>query len=182
VLPDSTTDSAGDGEHAPRRSYRTPAPNVTWWKRNPKVDAAAGLTVGGTSDWDLTKPPANAKEARARSDWTLWKATEKEKDLAHKKLGTWSNTKGNNKRKAARTRYVYDLKHDAKGNVMRYKARLVAQGFNEVPSWDIDEAWAPVPSSPTTRALLAVAAAEDWDINHVHVKTAFRNAKMDKEM
>ena len=39
-----------------------------------------------------------------------------------------------------------------------------------------------MPSSATTRALFAVAAAKDWEAHHVHVKTAFLNAKMDKEM
>jgi len=66
--------------------------------------------------------------------------------------------------------------------VTRYKARLVAQGFNQVPGSDFDETWAPVPSSATTRALFAVAEAKDWEIHHVDVNTAFLNAKMDKEV
>ena len=63
-----------------------------------------------------------------------------------------------------------------------YKARLVAEGFNQVPGRDFDETWAPVPSSATTCALFAVAAAKDWDFHQVDVKTALLNAKMDKEM
>jgi len=143
---------------------------------------AAGPSVDAKSAWDLSKPPTNAKEARARSDWPLWKATEKEEYLAHKKLGTWSKTKNNNKRKAVKTRFVYDIKRDSEGNVTRYKARLVAQGFNQEPGRDFDETWAPVPSSATTRALFAVAAAKDKEVHHVEFKTAFLNAKMDKEM
>ena len=182
VLPDSTTESDDDGAQAPRRSKRKPAPKVTWWESNPKAYVAAGPLGDAKSAWDLSKPPTNAKEARARSDWPLWKAAEKEEYLAHKKLGTWSKTKNNNKRKAVKTRYVYDIKRDSEGNVKRYKARLVAQGFNQVPGRDFDETWAPVPSSATTRALFAVAAAKDWEVHHVDVKTAFLNAKMDKEM
>ena len=77
---------------------------------------------------------------------------------------------------------MYDIKRDAKGNLTRYKARLVAQGFNQVPGRDLDETWAPLPISATLRALFAVAAAKDWEVYHVDVKTAFLNAKMDKEM
>jgi len=77
---------------------------------------------------------------------------------------------------------VFDIKHDAEGNLTRYKARLVAQGFSSVPGRDFDETWAPVPNAATTRAIFAVAAANDWEIHHVDVKTAFLNAKMDKEM
>jgi len=77
---------------------------------------------------------------------------------------------------------VCDIKHDSEGNMTRYKARLVAQSFNQVPGRDFDETWAPVPSSATTRALFTVAAAKDWEVHHVDVKTAFLNEKMDKEM
>jgi len=83
---------------------------------------------------------------------------------------------------AVKTRYVYDIKHDSEGNMTRYDARLVAQGFNQVPGRHFDETWAPVLSSATTRALFAVAAARDWEVHNVDVKTAFLNAKMDKEM
>jgi len=182
VLPGSTTESGGDGVQPLRRSKRKPAPKVTWWESNPKAYVAVGTFAGAQASWDLSKPPTNAKEARARSDWPLWKAAEKEEYLAHKKLGTWSRTKSNSNRKAVKTRYVYDIKRDSEGNVTRYKARLVAQGFNQVPGRDFDGTWAPVPSSATTRALFAVAAAKDWEVPHVDVKTAFLNAKMDKEM
>jgi len=36
--------------------------------------------------------------------------------------------------------------------------------------------------SATTRALFAVAAAKDWEVHDVDVKTAILDAKMDKEM
>jgi len=50
---------------------------------------------------------------------------------AHKHLGTWSKTKGsNNNHKAIKTRFMFDIKHDAEGKLTRYKARLVAQGSN----------------------------------------------------
>ena len=101
---------------------------------------------------------------------------------AHKKLGTWSTTKGSNKQhKAFKTRFVFDNKHDAEGQKTRFKARLVAQGFNQVPGRDLDETWAPVPNTETSRALFAVAAANGWEVHHVDVKTALLNAKMDKE-
>jgi len=99
---------------------------------------------------------------------------------AHKHLGTWSNTKGNNKNhKAIKTRFVFDIKHDAEGKLTRYKARLVAQGFTQVPGRDFDETWASVPNAATTRALFAVSAAMGWEIHHVDVKTAILNAKTD---
>jgi len=88
----------------------------------------------------------------------------------------------NKKQKKVKNRFVLDIKHDAEGKLTRYKAQLLAQGFNQLPGRDFEETWAPVPYAATTRAIFAVAAANDWEIHHVDVKTAFLNAKMDKEM
>jgi len=179
----TSTSDVYDAAPGPRRSTRRPAPKVTWWEKDPKAYLTTGSESAAKDGCDLTKPPANEKEARARLDWPLWKQAIKEEVAAHKKLGTWSTTKGRNKQhKAVKTRFVFDIKHDAEGQKTRYKARLVAQGFNQVPGRDFDETWAPVPNTTTSRALFAVAAANGWEVHHVDVKTAFLNAKMDKEM
>jgi len=167
----------------PRRSKRKPAPKVTWWEQEPKTYLASGNASAAEAGWDLHKPPENGKEARARPDWPLWQQAIEEKVAAHKHLGTRFKTRGINKNhKAIKTRFVFDIKHDAESKLTRYKARLVAQAFNQVPGRDFDETWAPVPNAATTRALFAVAAAMGWKIHHVDVKTVFLNAKMEKEM
>jgi len=167
----------------PRRSKRNPAPNVTWWEKVPKAYLASGNASAAEAGWYLHKAPENEKEARAGPDWPLWKQAIEEEVAAHKQFGTWSKTKGNNKNhKAIKTRFVFNIKQDAEGKLTRYEARLVAQGFNQVPGRDFDETWAPVPNTATTRALFAVSAAMSWEIHYVDVKTAFLNTKMEKEM
>jgi len=161
-------DNAAPG---PRRSTRRPAPKVTWWEKDPKAYLASGAESVAEDGWDLTKPPANEKEARDRPDWPLLQKAIKDEVVAHKHLGTWSKTKVRNKRKKkVKTRFVFDIKHNAEGKLTRYKARLVAQGFNQVPGRDFDETWAPVPNAATTRAIFSVAAANDWEIHYVVVK------------
>jgi len=182
ALPGSTTESGGDGVQALGRSQRKPVREITWWERNPKAYVAAGPKGRAPPGWHLTKAPANSKKAPARSIWALWKVAEKEEYLANETLDTWSQTRSSNKCKAVKAQYLYDIKHDSKVNITRYKARMVPQGFNQVPGCDFDETRAPVPSSATTRAHSAVAAAKVWEEHHVDVKTAYLNEKMDKEM
>jgi len=176
----------GDMDNAaprPRRSTRRPAPKVSGWEKDPKAYLASGAESAAKDGWDLTKPPANDKEARACPDWPLWQKATKDEVVAHKQLGSWSKTKvSNKKQKTVKTRFVFYIKHDAEGTMTRYKARLAAQGFNQVPGRDFDETWAQVPNAATTRAMFSVAVANDWEIHHVDVQTAFLNAKMDKEM
>jgi len=138
MLPVRTsTSDVYNAAPGPRRSTRRPAPKVTWREKEPKAHLATGSESATKDGCDLTSPPANEKEARARPDWTLWNQAIKEELADHKKLGTWSTTKGSNKQhKAVKTRFVFDMKHDAEGQKTRYKARLVAQGFNQVPGHD----------------------------------------------
>jgi len=98
----------------PRRSTRRPAPKVTWWEKDPKACLATGSESAAKHGCDLAKPSANEKKARARPDWPLWKQAIKEEVAAHKMLVTWSTTKGSNtQHKAVKTRFVFDLTHDA---------------------------------------------------------------------
>jgi len=184
MLPVGTsTSEVHNAAPGPRRSTRRPAPKVSWWEKDPKAYLATGSKSAAKDGCDVTKPPANEKEARALPDWPLRKQAINQEVATHKELGTWSTTKGSNKpHNAVKTRFLFGIKHDAEGQKTRYKARLVAQSFNQVPGRDFGETWAPVPNTATSLALFAVAAANGWGVHHVHIKTASLNAKMDKEM
>ena len=67
---------------------------------------------------------------------------------------------------------------DAAGNVVRYKARLVAQGFSQVPVSLLFGAAPPVAKLASIRAVLAIAAARDMEIHQIDIKGAFLNGKL----
>jgi len=72
----------------PRRSIHRPAPKVIRWEKDAKAYLAGSAESAAKDGWDLTKPPANEKEARARPDWPLWQKAIKDEVVAHKLLGT----------------------------------------------------------------------------------------------
>ncbi|OWY96543.1 Retrovirus-related Pol Polyprotein from transposon TNT 1-94 [Phytophthora megakarya] len=49
-----------------------------------------------------------------------------------------------NDKKALTSRWIFKIKHDADGNVERYKARMVIRGFKQVEYIEYDETFAPV--------------------------------------
>ena len=83
--------------------------------------------------------------------------------------------------KALGTTWVYTLKNTCVGSV-RYKARLVAQGFAQRPGVDVNETFAPVARTSTIRYILALAASQGLKLEHFDFNTAFLNGKMTEDV
>jgi hypothetical protein len=85
-------------------------------------------------------------------------------------------------RKAVGSRWVYAYKYDENGQIVRYKARLVAQGFSQVEGLDFTETFAPVAKHDATRAFLSMVAKFDLELDQMDVKTAFLNGGLDEDI
>jgi hypothetical protein len=95
---------------------------------------------------------------------------------------TWTLTDLPRGHKPIGLKWVYKLKRDAAGNVLKHKARLVAKGFVQWPRIDFDEVFAPVARLNSVRLLLAVAAQFKWEVHHMDVKSAFLNGELGEEV
>ena len=80
------------------------------------------------------------------------------------------------------TRWVYRNKMDEQGNVVRNKARLVAQGFCQEEGIDYDETFAPVARLEAIRIFLAFAAHHEFKVYQMDVKSAFLNGTLEEEV
>ena len=60
------------------------------------------------------------------------------------------------------SKWIYKIKRDANGDIARYKARLVAQGFPQQPSTDFDDIFSPVVRYDSLRLLITLAAHHRW--------------------
>jgi hypothetical protein len=79
-------------------------------------------------------------------------------------------------------KWIYKLKKDATGKVIKNKARLVAKGYVQQPGVDFEEVFAPVAQIEFVRLLLALAAQEGWPVHHMDVKSAFLNGDLHEEV
>src|SRR5579875_2010750 len=96
--------------------------------------------------------------------------------------GTWKLAPLPKDRKSVGCKWVFKTKKDALGNVMRYKARLVARGFSQVEGVDFNETFAPVAKFSTIRCILALGAAMDLEMHQMDVKTAFLNGELEEDI
>ena len=60
-------------------------------------------------------------------------------------------------------------------NVVRYKARLIAQGFLQVPGVDYFDTFTPVGRLSSIRVVLAIAPVRDYSTGQIDIKGAYLN-------
>lgn len=75
-------------------------------------------------------------------------------------------------------KWVYKVKTQSDGSLERYKARLVARGFQQEHGRDYDETFAHVAHMTTVRTLFVVASIREWSISHLDVKNAFLHGEL----
>jgi hypothetical protein len=66
-------------------------------------------------------------------------------------------------------KWVFKVKKNPVGEIIKHKTRLVANGYTQRQGIDFDEVFAPVARLETVRLLLAVAAHFSWQVHHMDV-------------
>ncbi|WVZ50368.1 hypothetical protein U9M48_001626 [Paspalum notatum var. saurae] len=95
---------------------------------------------------------------------------------------TWTLTELSPGRRAIGLKWVFKVKKDEHGAVVRHKARLVVKGYAQRQGIDYDEVFAPVARMEAVRLLLALAVQEGWQVHHMDVKTVFLNGDLQEEV
>jgi hypothetical protein len=80
------------------------------------------------------------------------------------------------------TKWVFKNKHGEDDETVRNKARLVAQGFNQVEGLDFGETFAPITCLEAIRILLAFAASKLFKLYQMDVKSGFLNGVIHEEV
>ncbi|WKA12761.1 hypothetical protein VitviT2T_030117 [Vitis vinifera] len=71
---------------------------------------------------------------------------------------------------------------DENGIIVRNKARLIAQGFNQEEKIDYEETFTPIARLEAIRMLLVFACFKDFSLCQMDVKSAFLNGFINEEV
>ena len=99
------------------------------------------------------------------------------------KNNTWKTPEPNAKiRNVVGCKWVFKIKRDQNGDIVKYKSRLVAQGFSQKQGIDYDETFAPVATKRSLRCFLANAARRQLKLEQMDVETAFLSGDIDRQI
>ncbi|GKC46012.1 retrovirus-related pol polyprotein from transposon TNT 1-94, partial [Tanacetum coccineum] len=79
-------------------------------------------------------------------------------------------------------KWIYKVKLDEYGDVLKNKARLVAKGYRQEEGLDFEESFAPVARLEAIRIFIANAASKNMTVYQMDVKTAFLNGELKEEV
>jgi hypothetical protein len=90
-----------------------------------------------------------------------WQQAMKEELRSIKENQTWVLANLPPGHKPIGLKWVYKLKKDAQGRIVKHKARLVSKGYVQKEGVDYEEVFLPVARLDSVRLLLALAAQEN---------------------
>ena len=122
---------------------------------------------------DEDQEPQNVNECRHRNDWLKGKEAIKtelrslaKREVFRPVIQTPTNIQH------VGYRWVFVRKRNEKNEIVRYKARLVAQGFSQRPGNDYEETYSPIMDAITFRYLISLAVSEGLNMRLMDVVTA----------
>lgn len=93
---------------------------------------------------------------------------------------TWKLVPPVGNQKVIGNKWIFRLKRDIEGKVLKYKARLVAKGFLQTSGVDFHETFSPVIKASTLRIILSLAVSKGWSVRQVDINNAFLNGKLNE--
>ena len=125
------------------------------------------------------KEPDTVQEALNYSKWL--QAMNEEYDALIKN-NTWTLVPKQAYQHVVGSKWVYRIKYNIDGSVAKYKAILVAKGFQQVARVNYFDTFSRVVKSTTVRVILSLTVMNQWRIRQVDVNNAFLNRELTEEV
>ncbi|OJA13049.1 hypothetical protein AZE42_11790, partial [Rhizopogon vesiculosus] len=143
--------------------------------------ANLAMAIGEATTESEALEPRTLAEARRCPDWAQWEEGIREELAMLQAAGAWELADLPDGANLVGSKWVFRAKKDAAGHIVCYKARLVAQGFSQVPGIDFFDTYAPVATLASIRTVLAMSARQNYKLHQIDIKGAYLNGKLTDE-
>ncbi|GJS71635.1 retrovirus-related pol polyprotein from transposon TNT 1-94 [Tanacetum coccineum] len=175
ITSPSQTSPPDIGVDGPEHTFTTSGSELFENSVTNEFDSEASSS--GTVNFLENVEPKNFKEAVQYPCWidAMQEEIHKFKRLAGRKL-----VHALSHSLVIRLKWIYKIKLDEYGEVLKNKARLVLKGYHHEAQIDFEESFAPVARLEAIRLFIANAASQNMTIFQMDVKTAFLNSELNE--
>jgi hypothetical protein len=86
-------------------------------------------------------------------------------------------------KKAVRCKWIFKRKEGlSPKELARFKTRLVAKGFSQIPSTDYNDVFSLVVKHSSIHAFFGIIAMRDLELEQFNVKTVFLHGELEEEI
>ena len=160
----------------PRRNVGAPQRYDDFIMYNPDIDHIEALSVVDDDNPVSYEQVLNSDVSRE------WQQAMQDEYDALVDNETWNLVPAPSGRRVVGGKWVYKVKRGSQGEIDKYKARYVAQGFSQVPGLEYKETYAPTARPETIRTVFALTAQHDCILEQMDVKSAYLHSKVDEEI
>jgi len=114
-------------------------------------------------------------EAKRSADWPEWEKAMQAELKQLNEMGTWELVDKPPDTLPITNKWVFVRKRNKLGEIIKYKARLVARGYSQWPGQDYNETYSPVVRVDTLRAILALVPIKRLKVQQMDIKGAYLN-------
>lgn len=126
--------------------------------------------------------PQTYAEAMVSEKAEQWKQGVRSEIRSYVQNHTWDMVMRPRSAKVIGSKWVFARKYDENGNVIRHKARLVAQMIRQTHGVDYFHTYAPETSMNSIRVFLSICCSKRLKIKQFDVETAFLNGELEEQV
>nr|GEZ99307.1 retrovirus-related Pol polyprotein from transposon TNT 1-94 [Tanacetum cinerariifolium] len=131
---------------------------------------------------DQDAPSAKPKMYKDALTQSCWIEAMQEELNEFERLDVWELVPRPAKVMVITLKWIYKVKLDELGGILKNKARLVARGYRQEEGIDFEESFAPVARLEAIRIFLVYAAHKNMVVYQMDVKTTFLNVNLREEV
>ena len=138
--------------------------------------------LAGAAEEDAKHSPQSVQEALQGEHMAEWRKAMDSEMASLRENGVYELVDKPNNKKVVKSKWVFRVKTNERGEIEKYKARVVAKGYSQVEGVDYDQTFSPTVRFESIRQMVALGASKGLEMHQMDVTTKFLYAPLDEEV
>ena len=140
------------------------------------------MFLAAAAEDEAKQSPASVEEALSGEHKGKWEEAMRSEMDSLKENGVYELVDRPKGKKVVKSKWVLRVKTNEKGEIEKYKGRVVAKGYSQVEGVDYDQTFSPTVRFESIRQMVALGTAKGMHLHQMDVTTAFLYAPLEEEV